>query len=77
MIWEYLILAAVLAWAVYYLWRTFFKKKGCSCDTCPAATRQGCVSQGLNDLRRCPEDGEGNEGMSKEEGEKGGKSEGK
>jgi len=69
MIWEYLILAAVLAWAVYYLWRTFLKKKGCSCGTCPSAKQEGCASQDLGDLRQCPEDGAG-------DGEKAGKEEG-
>jgi len=59
MSWEGLILAAVLAWAVYYLWRTFFRQKGCSCGTCPSAKQEGCAAQNLGDLRQCPEDEEG------------------
>ena len=51
MFWEYLILGVLLAWAVFYIWKSFFKKKGCSCDSCPSApkmTGQG----GIGDLRR-------------------------
>lgn len=47
MIWEYLILALVVAWAVYYLWRTMFQKKGCSCGTCPSKKNMDCQSQSL------------------------------
>lgn len=61
MFWEYLVLGVVMAWAVFYLWRTFFRKKGCSCGDCPSATKEGCAPQGLGDLRQCPE-GEGKEG---------------
>jgi hypothetical protein len=49
MIWEYLILIAVLAWAVFYLWRTFFRKKGCSCGSCPSAKNTTCQSYGPGD----------------------------
>ncbi len=51
MLWEYLILGVVLVWALFYLWRTFFKKKGCSCDSCPAAPKDDGSVQGLGDLR--------------------------
>lgn len=57
MIWEYLLLAVILAWAVYFLWRTFFKKKGCSCTSCPLSKEDGCASPGLGDLRQLTEDG--------------------
>lgn len=56
MIWEYLILLAVLAWAVHYLWRTFYKKKGCSCAGCPAAKKSACSIQGIGDSLQCPEE---------------------
>ena len=46
MIWEYFILFAVLGWAVFYLWRTLFRKKGCSCASCPSAQNNGCQSYG-------------------------------
>lgn len=59
MIWEYLILFAVLAWAVYYLWLTFYKNKGCSCADCPAAKKSGCSVQGAGDLRQCPGERDG------------------
>lgn len=49
MIWEYLILAAVLAWAVFYLWRTFFRKKGCSCGSCSTPKNENCQLYGLGD----------------------------
>ncbi len=45
MIWEYLILAVIVAWAVFYLWRMFFQKKGCVCESCPSAKKDGCVAQ--------------------------------
>ncbi len=61
MMWEYLVLAAILAWALFYLWRTLFRKKGCSCGTCPASKKEGCAPQGLGDLRQCPES-EGKDG---------------
>ena len=48
MIWEYLILAALLAWAIFYLWRTFFRKGGCACGSCPSAKSQGCPTQGTS-----------------------------
>ena len=56
MIWEYVILFAVLAWALFYLWRVMFKKKGCSCGDCPASRKSACSSQGIGGLRGCPED---------------------
>jgi hypothetical protein len=49
MIWEYLILAALLAWALFYLWRTFFAKRGCGCGQCPSAPEGGCPAQRLVD----------------------------
>ena len=42
MIWDYLILGAILAWALYYLWRTFFRKRGCSCGGCPSGSKVRC-----------------------------------
>jgi hypothetical protein len=51
MLWEYLVLGVILVWAVYYVWKTLFRKKGCSCESCPASTRQGCAQQTLGDLR--------------------------
>ncbi|GAB6057524.1 hypothetical protein JCM31598_06410 [Desulfonatronum parangueonense] len=50
MIWEYLILGLLLAWAVFYIWKSFFKKKGCSCDSCPSATKMPGQS-GIGNLR--------------------------
>jgi hypothetical protein len=61
MIWEYLVLAAVLAWAVFFLWRTFAKKKCCTCETCPSSTKESCLKPGLGDLRQSPENEEGTE----------------
>ncbi len=40
--WEYLVLAVILGWAVYRLWRTFVQKKGCSCSSCPSAGKSCC-----------------------------------
>ena len=45
MVWEYLVLAVILVWAVFYLWRTFFQKKGCVCDSCPSAKKDSCMGQ--------------------------------
>lgn len=42
MFWEYLILFLLIAWACFYLWRTFFRKKGCACDSCPSAGNGSC-----------------------------------
>ncbi len=42
MIWEYLLLAAALVWAVLYLRRVLFQKKGCSCESCPSAQKDAC-----------------------------------
>ncbi len=50
MIWEYLILGLVVAWAVYYLWRTLFQKKGCACGSCPSAKNMNCESQSLSQM---------------------------
>ncbi|MFO8083570.1 MAG: FeoB-associated Cys-rich membrane protein [Desulfobacterales bacterium] len=52
MIWEYLILAAALAWAVFYLWRSLFRKKGCSCESCPSANNDACQSNEPGCLNR-------------------------
>lgn len=49
MIWEYLILVAVLAWAVFYLWRTLFRKKGCSCGSCSTGKNNNCQMYGPGD----------------------------
>ncbi len=43
MFWEYLIVGLMLAWALFYLWRLFAKKRGCSCEECPAS-QQSCCS---------------------------------
>lgn len=42
MFWEYIVLAAVLGWAVFFLWRTFVRKRGCACGDCPAAKKASC-----------------------------------
>ncbi|MCW7754855.1 FeoB-associated Cys-rich membrane protein [Desulfobotulus sp. H1] len=47
MFWEYLILIAIVAWAIFYLWHIFFRKKGCSCDSCPSACDTSCTAQKL------------------------------
>jgi hypothetical protein len=51
MFWEYLILGVLLAWAVFYIWKSFFRKKGCSCDSCPSALKLP-GQEGIGDLRR-------------------------
>ncbi|TWI75663.1 attachment p12 family protein [Desulfobotulus alkaliphilus] len=63
---EYFILAVVVAWAVFYLWHLFFRKKGCSCDSCPSAQHASCTAQKLGII--CPEEdkGQGEEGDSEE-----------
>lgn len=43
MIWEYLVGGFILAWAVFYLWRLFTKKRGCTCDDCPASQQSCCT----------------------------------
>ncbi|MFH7319685.1 hypothetical protein ACHHRT_03625 [Desulfurivibrio sp. D14AmB] len=45
MSWEYLIIAVVLGWAVYYLGRVFGGRKGgCSCDAnCGGAGKRSCA----------------------------------
>ncbi len=50
MIWEYLILALIVILALLYLWRTFFRKGGCSCSSCPSAMKEDCASGGLVQL---------------------------
>ena len=56
MFWEYLILGVLVGWAVYYIWKSFFKKKGCSCDSCPSAPKLPGMD-GIGDLRRDNEKG--------------------
>ncbi len=43
MVWEYLILAVILACAVFFLWRTFFRNRACACGNCPSATKESCM----------------------------------
>eukprot|EP01022_Parablepharisma_sp_SALTPOND_P012959 TRINITY_DN1687_c2_g1_i1.p1 TRINITY_DN1687_c2_g1~~TRINITY_DN1687_c2_g1_i1.p1 ORF type:complete len:978 (+),score=228.69 TRINITY_DN1687_c2_g1_i1:6273-9206(+) len=31
--WQYLIVAVIIGWAVYYIWKTYARKKGCSCGS--------------------------------------------
>lgn len=45
MIWEYLLLAVIVIWAIFYLWRTFVQKGGCSCSSCPSARKEECTSE--------------------------------
>lgn len=52
--WEYLLLILLLAWAVFYLWRIFFRKKGCTCDSCPSAENNCCQTDNLEDLKQKP-----------------------
>ncbi|QJT10975.1 hypothetical protein [Oceanidesulfovibrio marinus] len=39
--WEYLIVALIVGWAVYFVWKTFFRKRGCSCGsgTCDSGSK--------------------------------------
>lgn len=64
MFWEYLILAAILGWAFYYLWRSFFGKKSCVCGACPSMESHGCPARdapphcteaGTDNTRKDPE----------------------
>lgn len=50
MVWEYLILGAIVGLSVFYLWRTFFRKGGCACGSCPSANSRGCPTQGTSAL---------------------------
>lgn len=45
MLWEYILLAGIVTLAVVYLWRTLFRKKGCSCESCPSAQRSACTEE--------------------------------
>ncbi|HET97185.1 MAG TPA: hypothetical protein ENN98_00485 [Desulfurivibrio alkaliphilus] len=60
MIWEYLIIAVVLGWAGYYLWRVLLGRKGgCSCGAaCGAEGKCSCGdSQGQGCGGRPPGEG--------------------
>lgn len=61
MFWEYLILVILLAWAVFYIWKTFFRKKGCSCESCPSALKLP-GQEGIGDLRHGKEEAGKKEG---------------
>ncbi|MDY0163460.1 hypothetical protein [Desulfobotulus sp.] len=62
MLWEYLILFLLIGWACFYLWRTFFRKKGCSCDSCPSAGNGPCGHNRLGivlpEEKGCEKEGE-------------------
>ncbi len=44
MTYEHVILAVVVAWAVYYLWRTLFRNRGCACGSCPSGVKENCCT---------------------------------
>ncbi|TYT75178.1 FeoB-associated Cys-rich membrane protein [Desulfobotulus mexicanus] len=63
---EYFILTVIVAWAVFYLWHLFFRKKGCSCDSCPSAQNASCTAEKLGII--CPEKNTDQEKADESEG---------
>ncbi len=45
--WEYVIVAVIVGWAGYYLWKTLFRKKGCSCSS------KGCLQSNGTETKSC------------------------
>ena len=55
MTYEHVILGLVVAWAVYFLWRTLFRNRGCACGSCPSAVKGNGCANDPNSLAAPPE----------------------
>lgn len=44
--WQYIIVAAIIGWAVYYLWKTYARRKGCGCGSSTCSVAAGKESNG-------------------------------
>lgn len=45
--WEYVIVALIVGWAGYYLWKTLYRKKGCTCSN------KSCTQSNKADSTAC------------------------